>query len=112
MVRPVAIALTVRGVVFDVVGNQIPQREAIVCGNEVHRGIWSLAIVHQILRARNATGKLLHPGAVISVVASLRNIGQPKLSDRIAIAVVPLGEADWEITGLPAAHANVPRFNN
>ena len=49
---------------------------------------------------------------VIAGAAVGRHVLKPKLSYGVSKPVVPLRETRWEVSGLPAAHANIPGFDD
>ena len=99
----VAVALAVGLVVLALVGRQVPQREAVVRGDEVDR------------RCRGA------PGGGVEVGGAGQPVGEPAhaatgaapgVPHRVAVAVVPLGPGVREAAHLVAPLAEVPRLGD
>ena len=109
---PVPVALTVGPVVLAVVGRQVLRGEAVVGGDEVHRGDRpAVAGAEEVLRPGQSRREVMHPVARLGVVVAAE-VGEPERPDRVPVAVVPLAEGRRELAGAPAVHADVPRLGD
>ena len=103
VVGAVAVVLAVGLVVLVVVGDQVAQREAVVGGDEVDRGVRRAPVVGvQVGGARQ-------PGRHLADAAGLQ---PPEVAHRVAVAVVPLAPRRREAADLVAVHAGVPRLGD
>ena len=95
----VVAVLAVGVVVLLVVGHQVPQREAVVGGDEVDRGDrLAAAVLVEVAGAGEARGEL----------AEGRALATPEVADGVAVLAVPLGPQGREVADLVAAVADVP----
>ena len=103
VVGAVAVLLEVGLVVLAVVADQVAQREAVVGGHEVHRGVRRPAVVGvQVGGARQPGGDVADPAGV----------EPPEVPDGVAVLVVPLAPRRREPADLVAVHARVPRLGD
>ncbi|MCY1352256.1 hypothetical protein D9M69_385450 [compost metagenome] len=103
VVAAVAVVLAVGFVVLVVVGHQVAQGEAIVGGDEVHRGEGPpAALVEQVAGGGEALGELGHLSAIAT----------PEGPRRVAETVVPFRPARGETAHLVAAWAAIPGFGD
>ena len=49
---------------------------------------------------------------MLATVAGVSDIGQPEPADAVTVAVVPLTEAVWKVSGLPTAKTDIPGLDN
>ena len=99
----VAVAFAVRLVVLVVVADQVVHREAVVRGDEVHRGDRS-APVHlvQVRAAHQTAGEFRQRG----------RLRAPEVAHAVAVSAVPFRPAGGESADLVAAGADIPRFGD
>ena len=98
VVGPVAVALAVRLVVLLVVGDEIPEREPVVRGDEVDRRERRAAVVLvEVARPGRARREVGDAGAPA-----------PEVPHRVAVEAVPLRPEHREVADLVAARADVP----
>ena len=112
IVGAVAIALAVDLIVLHVVTHQIVKSETVVSGDEVHGAESTARPIDYVARTRNSRCQLGDATSVVSAVASVGYVGQPKSANAVAVAVVPLAETIRKLAGLPAAETHIPGFDN
>ena len=102
VVAAVVVALAVRLVVLLVVRDEVAQREAVVCGDEVDRRERAAAVgrveVGRAGEARDEVGHVL--------------LAAPEVAHRVAVDPVPLRPEHREVADLVAARADVPRLGD
>lgn len=99
VVGAVAVALAVVRVALVLVGDQVAEREAVVRGDEVDRGV----------RAAAAPGvQVARSGEAVAQVADIVLGTAPEVADGVAVAVVPLRPQRREGADLVAARSHVP----
>lgn len=109
MVVAVVIAVTitvifpVRFVVFTFEAHHIPQRKAVVGGDQVNRGVWRPVIM---LVEIAGGGKAADELAVAYVAV------QPVTTRGVAKLIVPFGKRRRKTTNLIAIRADIPGFSN
>ena len=103
VVRTIRTALEVRLVVLFVIGDEVTQREAVVCDHEVD-GSHGLAT----RRAIQVGG----PCEARGEVGQRGEFSAPEVTHRIAVPAVPLGPQGWEAAHLVAVRAHVPRLGD
>ena len=81
-------------------------------GRDEVDGAKGRAFAHHVLLTGDSACHLLHSVVVIAGAAIGRHVLKPKLSYGVSKPVVPLWETRWEVSGLPAAHANIPGFDD
>src|SRR5262249_18828969 len=103
LVRPVLVVLAVRLVVLLLVRHEIPQREAVGRGDEVHARVGPASVALVEVRApREAIAEIAHAPAVAA----------PEAAHGVAVLAVPLRPAHREPADLVAAVADVPRLGD
>ena len=103
VVGAVAVVLAVGLVVLVVVGDEVAQREAVMGGDEVDRGVRRTAVVGvQVARAGEPGGHGPHAGGVAA----------PEVAHGVAVLVVPLHPRRRELADAVAVHRGVPRLGD
>ena len=99
MLVTIAIFFAVRFIVTVLIADDVSQRKAVMCGNQVDARSRPSAA-----RLKNIGGAVDPPGQV----TTLLRVTAPETTHRVTIIVVPLGPAVREITELVAAGTGVP----
>ena len=112
VVVAVAVLFAVVLVVLAVVAREVPQGEAVVCRDEVDgRQRSATGRGEQFARSGEHAGQAGHGSALVPGLQR-GPVGEPEVTDRVPVAVVPVCEAAREAAGLPAPHGHVPRFGD
>src|SRR4029077_7160261 len=101
VVAAVPVVLAVGLVVLVVVGDQVLQGEAVMCGDEVDRGHRAPAVLLVQVAGPGEPGGELGQGG---------GLAAPVVADRVPVLAVPLGPQRREVAHLVAAVAHVPRL--
>ena len=103
VVGAVTVVLAVGLVVLAVVGHQVAQREAVVCGDEVDRRVRRAAVVGvQVARAGEPGRHRAYAGGSPA----------PEVAQGVAELVVPLDPRRRELSHPVAVHRRVPRLGD
>ena len=103
VVAAVLVVLPVGVVVLLVVGDEVPEREAVVAGDEVDAGRGSAAV---------ALVEVGGAGQPVGEVADPAGLAAPVVADGVPEAPVPFCPADREVADLVAALPDVPRLGH
>src|SRR5207245_70318 len=99
VVAAILVAFPVGLVVLLVVGDEVTQGEAVMCGDEVDAGEGTAAVtLVEVAGAGEPVGEVGHAGGA----------PPPVVTDGVAVLAVPFRPQHREVAHLVAAHADVP----
>ena len=101
MAFTITVVLTVGRVVLLVVADQVIEREAVVCGDEVNGVRWAAPVVLvQVRRTSQAGSELAQRGCLTA----------PEVTHSVAVFAVPLAPQRGEVANLVAVFTHIPGF--
>ena len=112
VVGAITVIFTVTDVVLVVIHREVVEGEAIVCGDEVHRGDRATISGEGVAGACQASGEATDTCRSNARLTCLRDVWKPEVTNTVAVAVVPFVPAVSKVSGLPTAHAHIPGLSN